>query len=283
MKKLIFLILFSLSFNLFGALKDLESQGFKCKPSVFAKIEKQCSTCGLEPSLSISCTGMMKNYPELVTIVFNRQALDQSPTDIATFFHGLTMGSKSVNEDVLKRFKFEDKVAKMSRPFAMIIPHYQSYHSGTRKNTHLHYNYLYKESDYQKFENEARELMTEKSTKSNMHLLGHSGAYRVLAKRAMDKKLNVESVTMIDAAYGNSDQLSQFENQPLKKWVSYYIKGTPTAVQNEAIQKSLKSSFKKLKGMSSVPSKAGTTFIELSSQETNHWGTVDHAFAQFLN
>ncbi|PIP92502.1 MAG: hypothetical protein COW00_12365 [Bdellovibrio sp. CG12_big_fil_rev_8_21_14_0_65_39_13] len=165
----------------------------------------------------------------------------------------------------------------------MIIPHYQSYHSGSKKNAHLHYNYLYEESDYQKFEAEARNLMTEKGATPRIHLLGHSGAYRLLAKRALDKKTKFESVTMIDAAYGFADQLSNFENRPVRKWVSYYIKPSATSNQNEIIQKRMKKPFAKERGLKAIPQKEGISFIELSPKEINHWGTVDHAFAQFLN
>lgn len=278
LKLLVFL--FSIFFlqNSLASLADLEAKGFTCKPKNYNSTSR-CIGCEGEEG-AISCTGMMKSYPDLVTIVFNRKALKDGPENLATFFHGLTNSGTTVSSDVLNRFNFQSKVAGMNKGFAMVIPHYQSVRSGAGKNTHIHMHHLYGEDQWIKFQNEFKYLAGAKE-KSKFHLMGHSAAYRVLAKRAMDKKTSFESVTLMDAAYGFSGELSNWKKRDVKKFNSYYISNSPTAVQNNEIRKSMGTEAVLLKGKKAKLGSERLTFVELTHNEVNHWTLVDHVFTNF--
>lgn len=268
------------SFQAFANLAELESKGFTCRPQNYNNPTSHCVGCEGEEAGAISCTGMLSSYPDLVTIVFNRKALKERPENLATFFHGLTNAGTSVNQDVLNRFNFQKKVEEMKRPFAMVIPHYPSIRSGPKKNTHLHYNHLYSDQSWTNFQNEFTQLVNPKEN-AKFHLMGHSGAYRVLARRALDRNTHFESVTLLDAAYGSSQELSHWKNRDVKKFNSYYIADSPTAVQNRIIRQNMGPEAVLRMGKQSRPGDERITFIELTHRDVNHWTLVDHAFSQF--
>lgn len=187
------------------------------------------------------CLIKVADYPQPVFIFIPKQFDGEKTFSLLLYFHGHLLPNTTYQTDVLDRFQFEQKLAKIKRNLIMVMPLStgldQDYDDYFFKNPKAKENFL---SFTTSLNNTLQSLGLNLELQKKLILGGHSGAYRHLATFVGYDLPKLNELYLFDCLYDKYDSpkifgetFSRFQNEN-KRFLSFYKIGSSTDQANFA-------------------------------------------------
>lgn len=185
------------------------------------------------------CLTKLANYPQPVFIFIPNQFKTEKEFSLLLFFHGHLLPNTTYQTDVLKRFQFESKMAKLKRNMVMVMP--MSTGLGKDYDDHF-FTSLQAKENFGAFMDSLnanlRSLGINLNNQRKLVLAGHSGAYRHLATFMNYDLPKLSELYLFDCLYSKyaapqifAETFLRFKNDN-KRFLSFYKIGSGTDQAN---------------------------------------------------